>query len=332
MPKQSTEHYLPRKKADLSTLPKIRGYDFEKGLSFKEFLHSLNTTGMQASKLGQAIETVKMMRENHATIFLSYTSNMISSGIREHIKYLVKHKLVHVLITNAGGIEEDFMKCFQDFSLGDFRVHGRMLNEHGINRIGNIYVEDEVYAKFEIEMHKILEECYKLQKDLGRPLCTSEITHQMGKYMADSHMDNREDSIVYWAYKNNIPIFSPAFTDGSIGDMIYFHKHNRKDLYVDISQDMERIIKIALNSEKNGVILLGGGSAKHYVLNAQIFHDGADYAVYLNSHDENDGSDSGADPSEAVTWTKIKPEAPQVKVHGDATITFPLLVAGGWFD
>ena len=85
--------------------------------------------------------------------------------------------------------------------------------------------------------------------------------------------------------------------------------------------------KEALNAEKTGAIILGGGIAKHFILNANIFREGLEYAVYISTAQEYDGSDSGAKPDEAITWGKIKPDANAVKVHGDATIIFPLVVA-----
>jgi deoxyhypusine synthase len=91
---------------------------------------------------------------------------------------------------------------------------------------------------------------------------------------------------------------------------------------------MQDIINLTTNAEKTGLIILGGGVSKHFTLNAQIFKEGADYAVYVNTGNEYDGSDSGAKTDEAVTWGKIKAKAPQVKVHGDASIIFPLIVAG----
>ncbi len=319
---------MPTKTADLSRLPKIKGYDFNKKFDFQEFLDSYCTTGIQAAKLGAAIEITKKMLDDKAVIFLSYTSNMVSSGIRDVIRYLVQHKLVHVLITSAGGIEEDFIKCFDHFRLGDFNASGKFLNDQGVNRIGNIFVTNDLYAKFEMEMHKIFDICYKKQKDENRPLCSSEIIKEMGAYMEQSKMTDREQSIIYWAYKNDIPVFSPAFTDGSIGDMVFFHRQGKKDFYVDIGQDMDKIVKISLNAEKTGVIALGGGSAKHYALNAQIFREGTEYAVFINTHTGDDASDSGADISEAVTWSKVKHDALQVKVVSDASIAFPLIVAG----
>ncbi|MCB9358895.1 deoxyhypusine synthase [Candidatus Woesearchaeota archaeon] len=334
MTKQDAKGYVPVKTADLSNLPRIKGYDFNKEFNLDEFLKSYATTGIQASNLASAIQITKAMRREKATIFLSYTSNMVSSGIREIIAYLVKNKLVHVLITNAGGIEEDFLKCFDSFRLGNFEANGKQLFENGVNRIGNIFVTNDFYTHFEEEMHKILDKCYREQKENNRPLCTSEIIKNMGAHleMADFSKASKEDSILYWAHKNDIPIFAPAFTDGSIGDMIYFNKNQNKDLYVDIAQDMQKVINISLNAEKTGIIALGGGSSKHYSLNAQIFREGADFAVLINTHHGYDASDSGAEISESITWAKIKANAPQVKVNADASIVFPLIVAGAFIS
>jgi deoxyhypusine synthase len=79
--------------------------------------------------------------------------------------------------------------------------------------------------------------------------------------------------------------------------------------------------------EKSGVLVLGAGIVKHAILEANIFRNGADFAVYINTSQEFDGSDSGALPEEAISWGKLKAEVNSVKVFADATIVFPLLVA-----
>ena len=84
-----------------------------------------------------------------ATVFLGYTSNMISSGVRETIRFLVQHKMVDVIVTTAGGIEEDLMKCFNDTYIGDFALAGRALRAKGVNRIGNLLVPNDNYCAFE---------------------------------------------------------------------------------------------------------------------------------------------------------------------------------------
>ena len=322
MTKQSLKGYIPDNCTNLDHFPHIKGYDFNEKFDFDKFLKSYSHTGFQATNLGKAIEVIKAMRREKATIFLAYTSNMISSGVREVIKYLVEHKFVDVLVTTAGGIEEDFIKCLKPFVLGSFKADGRNLYGKGVNRIGNIFVTNDRYTYFEKEMNKVLDEVYKTQVKRNKALCASEIIEIMGK-----HIDNKE-SILYWAYKNKVPVFCPAPTDGALGDMMFWMKQRNPGFLVDVSEDLMRVVKIALNSDKTGLIILGGGVAKHYALNAQIFRDGCDFAIYVNTGDEYDGSDSGAQTDEAITWGKIKPNAPQVKVHGDATIIFPLIVAG----
>ena len=116
-------------------------------------------------------------------------------------------------------------------------------------------------------------------------------------------------------------------TDGSIGDLSYFQKMKKTDFYIDIIGDHKKIVNMALNSEKAGAIILGGGVAKHYVLNANIFREGLDYAVYITTAQEYDASDSGGNQQEAMSWAKIKVNAPNVKVRAEASLIFPLLVA-----
>jgi deoxyhypusine synthase len=282
------------------------------------------STGFQATNVARAIEVIKRMREENVTIFFGYTSNMVSSGIRDVIKYLVKNKMVHVLVTTAGGVEEDIIKCLKPFVLGRFDTKGAELRERGINRVGNVFIPNDRYIRFEKLMNVFLAKMLERQKAEGRALAPSEMIRELGKEIND------ERSIYYWAYKNGIPAFCPALMDGSFGDMTYFFKKRNRDFRIDMVDDMVRINDIALNSEKTGIILLGAGVIKHHICNANLFRDGADYAVYINTAQEFDGSDAGARPDEAVAWGKIRADAKSVKVYGDASIIFPLVVAGAF--
>eukprot|EP00250_Pteridium_aquilinum_P007850 c17487_g1_i1 orf=18-695(-) len=151
----------------------------------------------------------------------------------------------------------------------------------------------------------------------------SKVIARLGKEL------NHPDSIYYWAYKNNIPVYCPAITDGSIGDNLFFHSHTNPGLHIDIVEDIVRMNSEAVYAypRKTGIILLGGGLPKHHICNANMMRNGADFAVYINTAQEFDGSDSSAKPDEAISWGKIKPTAKAVKVHCDASIAFPLLVA-----
>ena len=138
---------------------------------------------------------------------------------------------------------------------------------------------------------------------------------------------NNEESVYYWCWKNNIPVFCPAFTDGALGDVLFFESFNEKGFIVDLVQDTRRINGISLKAKKSGMILLGGGVAKHHVCNANQMRNGADFSVFINTGNEFDGSDAGARPDEAISWGKIRSDASPVKVYTESSLTFPILVA-----
>ncbi len=318
--------YAVKECVTLEGHPEIQGYNFEQPFDFQEFLKSYSLMGFQATHLAQGIEIIKAMRREKAKIFLSFTSNQVSSGNREIIKYLVKHRKVDVLVTSAGGVEEDIIKCLKPFVLGNFDVSGRMMFENGVNRTGNIFVPNDRFALFDDFMQTFFERIYQKQKETGKVFCPKDLIHELGIEIND------ENSILYWAAKNNIPVFCPGLIDGSLGDLIYFFKQSHPGFLIDVTKEMKDIVDLVLSSEKTGAIVLGGGISKHFTLNANIFKEGLDYAVYVNTAQEYDGSDSGARVEEAITWGKVKANAPSVKIHCDATILFPLLVAGAFVD
>ncbi|XP_054039394.1 deoxyhypusine synthase isoform X3 [Rissa tridactyla] len=199
----------------------VRGYDFSGGPDHAALLRSFRTTGFQATSFAQAVAEIQRMiaakleplsEEERAraalggrrppsgcTIFLGFTSNLVSSGVRETIRYLLQHNMVDVVVTTAGGVEEDLIKCLAPTYIGDFSLRGQDLRRSGINRIGNLLVPNDNYCKFEDWLMPILEQM----------------------------VDEQET-------QNNIPVLSPALTDGSLGDMIFFHSYKRPGLVLDI--------------------------------------------------------------------------------------------------
>ncbi len=310
----------------------IKGYDFENPSSSSEedeghyvnydkLLDSYLSTGFQATHFAKSIAIINKMISEKATIYLGYTSNMVSSGLREVFKYLAKHKKVNVIVTTAGGIEEDIIKCLGDFKLGEFSASGELLNKKGVNRIGNIFVPNSRYCRFEEFINPVLERIYREQNEKGKIISVSGFIKILGK-----EIDN-EESIYYWCYKNNIDVYCPAITDGSLGDMIHFFMYKHPELKIDIAEDIHKLNEYTITQKKTGIIILGGGIMKHHICNANMMRNGADYSVYINSGQEWDGADSNASPDEAVSWGKIKAKGEAIKVFGDATILFPLIVA-----
>ncbi|KAI9841381.1 MAG: Deoxyhypusine synthase [Thelocarpon superellum] len=301
-------------------------------MTVEELVAGMSAMGFQASAVGDAVRVINDMRTWHdpdtsarTTIFLGYTSNLVSSGLRESLRYLVQHRHVSAVVTTAGGIEEDLIKCLAHTYLSSFNAAGATLREQGMNRIGNLVVPNNNYCLFEDWVVPILDQLLEEQDRAEDPenWTPSKVIRRLGLEINDS------SSILYWAAKNDIPVFCPALTDGSLGDMLYFHtfKASPRQLRIDIVQDIRAINTLAVRAVRVGMIILGGGVVKHHIANACLMRNGAESAVYINTGQEFDGSDAGARPDEAVSWGKIKVGADSVKVHADATIVFPLIVA-----
>ncbi|GMM52545.1 deoxyhypusine synthase [Starmerella bacillaris] len=313
--------------------PLVSGIDFDKpenkNVRAKDLVKQMRYMGFQASALAEACEIIDEMRsfkeidengvEQRTTIFLGYTSNLISSGLRSTLKYLVKHKMVSAIVTTGGGVEEDLIKCLAPTQMGDFALPGADLRERGLNRIGNLIVPNDNYTKFEDWIVPILKQMH-VEQEQGFNWTPSKLIDRLGKEIND------EESVLYWAHKNQIPVFSPAITDGSLGDMLFFNSY-KNDLRVDLVEDIRKINSMSINAYRAGMILLGGGLVKHHINNACLMRNGADYAVYINTGQEFDGSDAGARPDEAISWGKIKADARNVKLYCEVTAVFPLIVA-----
>lgn len=326
--------FIFKKSIELNNLKEVKGHDFEslkKNNSLKEFISFFNAIGFQASELGKAIEVIKQMRKENALIYLGFTSNMISSGLRETITFLVKNRLVDILVTTAGGIEEDIIKTHKPFLLGTFNVSDTELRAKGINRIGDIFVPNERYIWFESFIQPILKRLLGKQKQ-GTLINSRIFVKELAIELEKSKDLKKNESYIYWAYKNSIPIFCPSIIDGSIGDMIYFFKQKHPEFSIDISNDKVELDNITINAQKTGVIILGGGIVKHFILNSNLMRGGTDFAVYITTGFEVDGSVAGAKPEEAKSWGKATKKASSANVFCDATIAFPLIVAGAFLD
>ena len=318
----------------------VKGYDFSgDSVDYDALFQSYQTMGFQATNFGKAVEMIDDMltaretpfegekmdgirQDSGCTIFLGFTSNMISSGVRENLKFIVKENLVDVLVTTCGAIEEDIMKCLAPHQIGRFDFDGHTLRAKGLNRIGNLIVPNKNYSLFESWLKPILNHMHDEQKQNGVIWSPSKMISLLGERIND------ESSVLYWAWKNNIPILCPAITDGAIGDMMYFHSYEREGLIMDLTQDIRLINRTAVGAQRTGMIILGGGVIKHHIANANLMRNGADFTVYINTAQPFDGSDAGATPDEAISWGKIKLGCKDpVKIYCEATLVFPILVA-----
>jgi deoxyhypusine synthase len=223
--------------------------------------------------------------------------------------------MANVIVTTVGGIEEDIMKAKgEKFSIGSFENDDIELHEKGINRIGNLLINNESYMNFEDSIMPILDKLYAKQKQWT----VSGMLREIGLMLND------DNSILYQAAKNNVPIFCPAVTDGAFGFHLYLFQEKHKDFIVDVVKDFGNILLCTSHDEKKAVIALGGGVSKHHAILSTLLNGGAEYAVYMTTAHKSSGSMSGATTEEAKSWGKVKDESDVATVIGDVTIMFPL--------
>lgn len=285
-------------------------------ITVNEMLREFESNGFQSIELYKAYRVIKTMISEKSKIILSFTSNMVTSGLRGLFAQWIKYGLVSEIVTTVGGLEEDVMKAKgEKFLITSFNADDIALYETGVNRVGNLGISNDTYMKFEGTIYPILSEIAEKQNRIT----PSELFRKIGLLLDD------ENSILYQAAKHNVPVFCPGVTDGAFGFHLYFVQQKYKDFVVDIVKDFEKITLATTHDDRKGIIALGGGISKHHALLSTLLSGGADYAVYISSATHYSGSMSGASTNEAKSWGKIKDDSDSVTVIGDASILFPMI-------
>ncbi len=300
----------------------VKDIQLQKDMNTDKLVRELyESGGFTAKKLAVGVDILEtMVKEKDCTTFLSFPACIISTGTRGVIKEILKRKLVDVVITTCGTLDHDLARVWKDYYHGTFIADDEDLHKKGINRLGNIFIPLECYGTvLEEKMQPILKELYQKKQKWS----TKDIIWEFGKRLESEK--NGKDSIMYWAWKNKIPIFVPGITDGAFGSQMWMYYQEHRDFTIDLFSDEQSLSDIVFTSKKMGAFIIGGGISKHHVIWWAQFKDGLDYAVYLTTAVEHDGSLSGARMREAVSWGKLKEKATYVTVEGDATVLLPLM-------
>jgi deoxyhypusine synthase len=302
----------------------IKDLRVKPGISAKELVDQMFLGGGFSSKnIRIGAEILKNMADDKDCFtFLSFPACIIATGVRGIIKDLVKEKKVDAIITTCGMLDHDLARIWKDYYHGSWDADDNQLRKDGINRLGNIFVPDESYGiVLEKKLQPIIEAIYHKKNNIG----TKELIWLIGE--AIQNEEKAEESIVYWAWKNKIPIFVPGISDGSVGFQIFMFWQDHTDLNINLMKDERDLCDIVYTHKKTGALMVGGGISKHHTIWWNQFKEGLDYAIYITTATEYDGSLSGARLKEAVSWGKVKPQAKRITIEGDATVILPLMVA-----
>ncbi|MCD6434388.1 MAG: deoxyhypusine synthase [Candidatus Diapherotrites archaeon] len=298
----------------------IKDFRWKPNMKISEAVKQFSALGFQSIELAKASDIIYKMKKENAKIFLTFPSNLTTSGLRGFFAQLVELGMVDIIVTTAGSIEEDIMKAIgEKFIISRFDADDVALHERGNNRVGNILITNDSYARFEGFIIKLLK---KICKEKGKScFSTAELLHEIGKKLND------RNSILYQAAKHNVKIFCPAIADASLGFQLFMLRDYVKNFQIDVIKDFEEINFETSQEQRKGIIALGGGVSKHYAILSTVLSGGMDYAIYITTSRQYSGSLSGATTSEAKSWGKIKDDSDSVTVYGDATILFPIAMA-----
>lgn len=298
----------------------VRDMMIKDGATANEIIKQMEEAGgFTAKKLAVGVDILeRMMKDKTCIKFLSFPACIIATGTRGVIREMIRRKFFDLVITTCGTLDHDIARAYKKYYHGSFFMDDRELYRRGINRLGNVLVPNESYGMIiEKKMVEFLKSMYKTKKELA----TYELCWEIGK-----RMKNKKDSILYWVYKNKIPMIIPGITDGAVGYQIWQFSQDR-DLKIDILKDEKLLSDLVWNAKRSGALVVGGGISKHHVIWWNQFKKGLDYVVYVTTAVEWDGSLSGARTREGVSWGKVKETAKRVTVEADATIVLPIILA-----
>ncbi len=281
--------------------------------------------GFSAVNVKEAVEILSEALVESDLRFLSFTANLIATGLRGVIAQLIDKGLVDVIVTTCGTLDHDVARALgYAYYKGYFNADDRMLSELEIHRLGNVFIPVENYGPpVEKFVHQLLEE-------LGwEEVVPWKLIREAGKRLRDPN------SILRKAYEKGVPIIVPGVTDGAFGTAILTYADKLrlwgKKLYLNPLEDERLLSEMVSKSKKSAALIIGGGISKHHVIWWNQFKGGLDYAVYVTTAHEYDGSLSGAQPREAITWGKLKPSGKSVVVYGDATVLLPIILIGVYY-
>lgn len=302
----------------------VRDIELKPKMTANEIIEAFfESGGFSSKKLATGVNILeRMIKEKNCIKFLSFPACICSTGTRGVIKEIIKRKLFDVIITTSGTLDHDLARIWRDYYQGTFMADDKELHKKQINRLGNIFIPNECYGLIlEEKMKPILNDLYEIKKRWS----TKELVWEFGKRVEKEK--NGKDSIIYWAWKNKIPVFIPGITDGAFGSHLWMYYQEHRDFTIDLLSDEQALSDIIFDAKKSGALILGGGISKHHTIWWNQYKDGLDYAVYLTTAVEYDGSLSGAQTREAISWGKLKEKADNVTIEGDVTILLPLMFA-----
>ncbi|MCW3133739.1 MAG: deoxyhypusine synthase [Methanophagales archaeon] len=316
-------------------LKEVKAVKIGKNMSVNELVSGLGDCAFGAGRLATAVEIYETMLKAETTKFLGISGALVPAGMRNIIAQMIRERYVDVVVTTGANLVHDIIEALGDhhYKIGevevgpgaDKSVDDVLLREQGMDRIYDMVVPEEAFARLEAFLRGVFEKLDSKSRDKGHTI--RELTKAIGENLSD------RDSILRSAVDSEVPIFCPAIADSMIGLHAWIYKQTCP-LKVDAFDDMKELIEIFCEAPCTGAIILGGGVPKNFIFQTALIapsreqgQEGFDYAIQITTDTPENGGLSGATLEEAKSWGKIGAKAKAVTVYCDATIALPIIMA-----
>jgi len=307
----------------------VKSVDLIEVRTIDDLVTSYMSMSIQARAIGQCASVYKNMLQDKArpTILLGLAGPLIAGGLRGVIRDMVTYGIVDTIVSTGAILYQDIYQALgHKHYIGSPLVNDVHLRELFINRIYDTYVDDEKFLEIDSWIgefaHRLPQKSYSSRGFL----------HLLGKKIKD------ENSILGTAAKLEVPVFSPALNDSSIGIGLTEHYHLRKKegkprIVLDAIRDNYELTQIILKSRKTAAIYVAGGVPKNFINDSVIMSHifgkntgGHAYAFQLTTDSPHWGGLSGSTLDEATSWGKISKQATKAMAFVEPTVSLPLVV------
>lgn len=309
--------------------------------SVDSLVRAMSGTAFGGRRLGEAADVLEAMIRDEAcfrVITISGAMTIAKQGLL--LAEMIDRGWVQAVVTTGAlmthGLTEGsgnlHFKHNQD-------MRDEVLYEKGYNRVYDT-----------IELERNLDDTGEILRETLQSLPTDTtvgsriITERLGHYL-DKNSKHR--SILASAYRKEVPIYVPAFTDSELGLDFAIQNHLRHErgepgLRFDPFRDLEEYTEQVRQHERLGIFTIGGGVPRNWAqqvgpyLEILRMRTGRNaltrrflYALRICPEPEHWGGLSGCSYTEGVSWGKFVPASEggrQSEVFADATIAWPLLV------
>jgi deoxyhypusine synthase len=320
----------------------IKPLDLEKIQTISELLDAFNRTSFQSRTLAMCANIYLDMLEDteRPTIFLGIAGAMVPAGMKGVISTAVRRNMVDVIVSTGANMYHDFVEALGEHHyIGSPDADDVLLRKEGIDRIYDTFLFGGDASKFGTIENMIIYLADKMANEKISNISSRQFLNDLGKLIDEkAPSEDKKDSVIWNCWKNDVPIFVPAFNDSSLGlavteHYIHFVKKGQSPLTIDQIKDNYEILSIKKAASKTGVIFVGGGVPKNYVQQTAFLerHFGTpdsehDYGFQITTDSPQWGGLSGCTFREGISWGKEKPGGKYATCYCDATIAFPLIV------